>query len=78
MTEADKREIASIIRDELRECGGCSLGITKATASELISFADTWKTCRRYAIGAVVTVAIGGILAALWAGLKALLTMNAK
>lgn len=74
MTETEKREIAAIIREELRESGGCSLGINKATAAELISFADTWKTCRRYAIGAVVTVAIGGMLAALWAGAKSLLT----
>ena len=76
MTEVDKKEIAAIIRDELRECGTCSLGIKKETAAELINFADTWKTCRRYAVGAVVTVAIGGLLAALWAGVKALVTLK--
>lgn len=72
MTDSDKKAIAEIIREELSERGGCALGINKATAHELINFADTWKTCRRYAIGAVVTVAIGGMLAALWAGVRAL------
>lgn len=72
MTAEDKKEIAALLRKELEEGSGCALGIKKETAAELINFADTWKTCRRYAIGAVVTVAIGGLLAALWAGVRAL------
>ena len=70
MTEADKREIATILRNELESGSGCSLGIKKETAQELISFADTWKTCRRSMIVAIVTVAIGGTLTALWAGFR--------
>lgn len=74
MTEADKKEIATIIREELHERKGCLLGIRSDTAQELISFADTWKTCRRSMIVAIVTVAIGGMLTALWAGIRVMAT----
>ena len=72
MTAKDREEIARIIREALTEQSvkKCELGIKPETANELISFADTWKTCRRYMIGGIITVAIGGLLAAIWAGIK--------
>ncbi len=72
MTESDRKEIAKIVRDALAENGHCALGIKPETAHELISFADAWKHSRRYALCAVITVAVGGLLAALWMGLKAM------
>ena len=76
MTAKDREEIARIIREALTEVQSvkkCELGIKPETAHELISFADTWKTCRRYMIGGIITVAIGGLLAAIWAGIKQIL-----
>lgn len=72
MTAKDREEIAKIIREalEVQSVKKCELGIKPETAHELISFADTWKTCRRYMIGGIITVAIGGLLAAIWAGIK--------
>lgn len=73
MTAKDREEIGQIVRQALLETQmqkKCDLGIKPETAQELISFADTWKTCRRYMIGGIITVAIGGLLAAIWAGIK--------
>lgn len=70
MTKEDKQEIAEIIRQTMQEHGYCALGIKPETAHELISFADTWKTMRRYAIGGFITGAAIALLSALWLGIK--------
>lgn len=70
MTAKDKQEIAEIVRAALDERGHCALGIKAETAHELISFADTWKRIRRNALTALVVVAIGGVISALWIGIK--------
>ena len=70
MTEKDKSEIAAIVRAVMEEHGHCALGIKSETAHELISFADTWKHTRRTLIGGVIIVAVGGMLAAMWLGIK--------
>ncbi len=71
MTERDKTDIAEIVAAALAKQGsGCSLGIKPETARELISFADTWKTCRKTMLIGLITVVAGGIIAAFWAGIK--------
>jgi len=80
MTESDKKEIAAIVstataaavREAMTEQGHCALGIKPETAHELISFADAWKTGRRTAVKAGITVIIGGALLALWSGIRML------
>lgn len=78
MTEHEKMEVAELIEkavsDAMSKNRHCPLGIRPETAHELISFADTWKTCRKVMIGGVITTAIGGLLIALWTGLKAMIT----
>jgi len=74
MTAEDKKEIAALLRKELEEGSGCALGIKKETAQELISFADTWKACRRSMLVAISTIAVTGLLTALWYGLKTMVT----
>jgi len=80
LTENEKREIAAVIstavagavREAMTEQGHCALGIKPETAHELISFADAWKTGRRAAVKAGITVIIGGALLALWSGIRML------
>lgn len=74
MTDAEKQDlsamIASAVARTLAERDACHLGIDAETARELISFAQTWRTCRKCMLIGAVTTAIGGLLAALWQGLK--------
>ena len=74
MTDAEKLElsaqIAAAVARTLAERDACHLGIDAETARELISFAQTWRTCRKYMLIGAVTTAIGGLLAALWQGFK--------
>ena len=74
MTAAEKQElsalVASAVARTLAERTDCKLGIDAETARELISFAQTWRTCRKYILVGAVTTAIGGLLAALWQGLR--------
>lgn len=74
MTEQEKHEISIMIAESvtkaMQENHHCPLGIRPETAHELISFADTWKTCRKVMITGVITTAIGGLLIALWSGIK--------
>ena len=78
MTNAEKREItelaaAAVSRALARTPAPCRLGIDDATARELISFAETWRTCRKVMFTGVIATAIGGVLTALWSGIKAAL-----
>lgn len=77
MTEQEKHEISIMVAEAvtraMQENHHCPLGIRPETAHELISFADTWKTCRKVMITGVITVAIGGLLTALWSGVKTML-----
>ena len=69
MTDREKQELYEIVRNVLTTSGGCPLGIKPETAHELISAADTWKTCRRSMLVGVITVVVGGIIAAIVAGI---------
>lgn len=75
MSQADREEIVSIVLEALKEHEKrretCPMGVNTDTARELMSFADTWRTSRKYMIGGVITVAVSSLLTALWFGLKA-------
>lgn len=77
MTEQEKIEVAEMVSQAVTkamiENHHCPLGIKPETAHELISFADTWKTCRKVMITGVITTAVGGLLVALWSGIKSIL-----
>ena len=78
MTHAEKQELAALVasavaRTLTAERNACELGIDAETARELISFARTWRTCRKYMLIGAATTAIGGLLAALWQGFKTML-----
>lgn len=77
MTEQEKVEIAEMVTlavtKAMQENHHCPRGIRPETAHELISFADTWKTCRKVMITGVITTAVGGLLVALWSGIKSML-----
>lgn len=75
MTDTEKREVAELVaasvsRALARAPAPCRLGIDDATARELISFAETWRTCRKVMVTGVIATAIGGVLTALWSGIK--------
>lgn len=77
MTEQEKHEIAEMVSQAVTkamlENHHCPLGIKPETAHELISFADTWRTCRKVMITGVITTAVGGLLVALWSGIKTMI-----
>ncbi|MBE6399676.1 MAG: hypothetical protein E7041_05990 [Lentisphaerae bacterium] len=77
MTELEKHEIAALVSEAVAQAMAanrhCPLGIRPETAHELISFADTWKTCRKVLISGVIATAVGGLLTALWCGIKTML-----
>lgn len=71
MTRDEKLEIAAIVREIVAEqTQGCSLGIKRETAHELISFADTWKNTRRAMIWGLAGVAVTGLASALVIGIR--------
>ncbi len=71
MTEKEKNDIADIVLRVMKECDThCSLGIKPETAHELIRFADDYKQARRKFTGALITVAAGALLYAVWEGIK--------
>lgn len=75
MTEKDKAEIAEIVRSVLREREThCALGIKPETAHELIRFAEDYKQARRKFSGALITVAAGAFIYALYEGIKLFIT----
>ncbi len=75
MTEKEKNEIADIVVRVMKEREThCALGIKPETAHELIRFADDYKQARRKFTGALITVAAGAILYALWEGIKLFIT----
>ena len=77
MTELERHEISQIVTEAIAaamaQSHHCPRGIKPETAHELISFAETWKTCRKVMISGVIATAIGGLLAALWSGFKLLI-----
>ncbi|MCI5778904.1 MAG: hypothetical protein MR051_03670 [Lentisphaeria bacterium] len=75
MTDTEKQEIAelaaaAVSRALAQAPAPCQLGIDDATARELISFAETWRTCRKVMLTGVIATAIGGLLTALWSGIR--------
>ena len=73
MTEADKREIGTILAEVLAVHGGCPNGIDAETANTLKSFAKAIQSGQKTAVKAFVTLAIGAICAAVAAGIKEIL-----
>lgn len=75
MTENEKHEIAEIVSAAVIKTmeKHCPMGIRQETAHELITFAQTWKTCRNLMITGVVATVIGGLITALWTGIKTVL-----
>ncbi len=76
MTEIEKHEMAEIVSAAVVRAmeQHCPMGIRPETAHELITFAQTWKTCRKVMITGVVATVIGGLLTALWTGIKTALS----
>ena len=73
MTDQDKNEIAAIFTDILASYDhGCPNGIDAKTANTLRMLAEAFQTGRKTAMKAFVTLAIGAICAALFAGVKEL------
>lgn len=72
MTEPEKHEFSELISEAVAKALAqhCPMGISHDTAHELITFAQTWKTCRKVMITGVVATLIGGLLTALWTGIK--------
>jgi hypothetical protein len=77
MTELEKHEFAAMISEAVAQAMAanqhCPMGIRPETAHELITFAQTWKTCRKVMITGVIATVIGGLLTALWCGIKTML-----
>lgn len=77
MTAEDKRELSLIVAravaDAMPVSRSCPLGISDSAARELISFAETWKSCRKNLLAGVIATAAGGLLTVLWYGIKTLL-----
>ena len=72
MTDKDKKEIAVLVVAIMQE-HHCPNGINETTARELISFAETWKTCRKVMLVGVISTIVGGVLVALWHGIVTLI-----
>lgn len=74
MTELERHEMAELVSEAVARAmeQHCPMGIRPETAHELITFANTWKTCRKVMITGVVTTVITGLLVALWTGIKAM------
>ena len=73
MTEEDKQDIAAIFADVLAaHPQGCPNGIDPDTAATLKSFAGAVKSGRKTAYTAFITLAIGALCAAIFAGVKEL------
>ena len=71
MTEEDKLEIAAILTDVLNAHSPvCPNGIDPETAATLKSFAGAVKSGRKTACTAFITLAIGALCAAVFAGIK--------
>ena len=73
MSDAEKQELAELVAAAVARTAArtdCALGIDAATARELISFAETWRTCRRQLLIGALTTALGGLALALWVGIK--------
>ena len=73
MTEEDKQEIAAIFIDVLESHGPCCPnGIDADSAATLKSFARAVRSGRKTADKAFVTLVIGALCAALYAGAREL------
>ena len=73
MTEEDKQEIAAIFTDILDSRGSCCPnGIDAETAATLKSFVKAVRSGRKTAYKAFITLAIGAICAAIYAGTREL------
>ena len=73
MTEQDKQEIAAILTEVLAaHSPGCPNGIDSETAATLKSFAEAVKSGRKTAYKAFISLAIGALCAAVFAGVKEL------
>ena len=73
MTEEDKQEIAAIFIDVLDSRGACCPnGIDAETAATLKSFVKAVKSGRKTAYKAFITLAIGALCAAIYAGTREL------
>lgn len=76
MSEHEKIELAQVVSEAVVKAmeQHCPMGIKPETAHELITFAQTWKTCRKVMITGVIATVIGGLLTALWSGIKTILS----
>lgn len=51
----------------------CPLGVHPDTAQDLINFAQTWRQSRKAMTTGIVATLVGGMLLAIWAGVKAMI-----
>ena len=73
MTDEDRQEIAAILTDVLASHSpGCPNGIDADTAATLKSFAEAVKSGRKTAYKAFISLAIGALCAAVFAGVREL------
>ena len=83
MTEKDKQDIAEIVvnamiareNQEQAQCAGhaCPLGFDAATVETMRSFAEAVKTGKKAAVIAFITLGVGALCSAVFAGIKELL-----
>ena len=70
MTDADKKEIATIMQTVLATHDRqCPIGLDKETADTLKAFAEAIKIGKKTALKAVITLFVGVIFTALGAGI---------
>ena len=73
MTDQDKNEIAAIFTDILASYDhGCPNGIDAKTADTLRTLAEAFQAGRKTALKAFITLVIGAVCAAAFAGAKEL------
>ena len=83
MTEEEKQDIADIVvkamiereKVEQAQCAGhaCPLGFDAATVETMRSFAEAVKTGKKAAVIAFITLGVGALCSAVFAGIKELL-----
>ena len=71
MTDKDKQDIAELLANVLdQHPAACPNGIDAETAQTLKAFADSVRSGKKAAVKAFITLAIGALFAALFAGIK--------
>lgn len=75
MTEQEKKELVQLFTETLEQKDrNCPLGIYRDTARELIDFASAWKQARKTALITLIGALITSLLAAIAAGIRAIVS----